>query len=271
MSAIELHQSPAVVGATEWSLITRQAETLANSDIIPKAYYRKPANVIVAAITGRKYGWDVLTAMRNGHVIEGTWSMKPEAMLGLVRQAGHSVIADIGPEGATVHGKRGDTGDEMTVEFTLADATRAGLAGKGSWRTYPQAMCMWRATAFLCRMLFSDVTAGSLSVEEMGATIDADGEIVDAEILEPLSADRQAAIRTACDDAGIAVAAVLDKAGFAGKTLDEMHEQDRDALPCAFKALRADKDAAAGTITAPPGTAGESHLPGGALNEGDES
>src|SRR5213078_4732335 len=100
----ELATRSATVGEREWFLISAQADELAKSDIIPVAYRRKPANIIVAALTGRKWGWDVLTSMRNGHVIEGTWGMKPEAMVGLVRAAGHSVKAEIADTYATVTG-----------------------------------------------------------------------------------------------------------------------------------------------------------------------
>jgi hypothetical protein len=183
MTDVEVYQPPATpaVSGAELDVYMRQAELLAQSDIIPKDYRRKPANVLVAALTGRTFGWDALTALRNGHVIEGTWSIKPEAMLALVRRAGHSVTGEIAPDGATVRGKRRDSGDEMTVTFTMEDARRAGLAGKTNWKQYPQSMCWARAVAQLCRMLFADVTLGlSYTPEELGADVDADGAVVDA-------------------------------------------------------------------------------------------
>src|SRR5215510_2380681 len=108
-----------VIPSTEWLLMSKQAEYLAQSDIIPKDYRRKPANIMVAAISGRTHGWDVMTSMRNGHVVEGTWGLRPEAQLGLVRKAGHTVTGTMSPEGATVTGKRLNDGSEMTVSFTI--------------------------------------------------------------------------------------------------------------------------------------------------------
>lgn len=185
MSDVELYEPPAPtplpmtvapVSANELDVILRQAEILAQSNIIPSAYRKQPSNIVTAALTGRAFGWDALTAMRNGHVIEGTWSIKPEAMLALVRRAGHSVQGITGPQGAEITGKRSDTGDEMTVAFTMDDAARAGLANKGTWKQYPQAMCWARAVSQLCRMLFADVTLGlSYTPEELGAEVDAEG------------------------------------------------------------------------------------------------
>lgn len=215
-TALEVRRPTTVVPAQEWSLMSQQADALARSDIIPRAYQRKPANVLVAALTGRHYGWDVLTAMRNGHVIEGSWGMKPEAMLGLVRQAGHSVKGDMNADGATVVGTRADTGDSMTISFTLDDARRANLLGKGTWKQYPQMMCYWRAVGILCRVLFSDLTAGVHSAEELGAEIDEDGGVIDVGEVTmgevepmPLSPETLLAFDKACRDHGLVPADVL--------------------------------------------------------------
>lgn len=242
-TALEVRRPTTVVPAQEWALMSQQADALARSDIIPRAYQRKPANVLVAALTGRHYGWDVLTAMRNGHVIEGSWGMKPEAMLGLVRQAGHSVKGSMNADGATVIGTRADTGDTMTIEFTLDDARRANLLGKGTWKQYPQMMCYWRAVGILCRVLFSDLTAGVHSAEELGAEIDESGGIIDAGEVTvgeiepmPLSAETLAAFNKACDEHGIAPSDVLAWA-FPNGVPDPLTDEHLPAMRDMFKAL----------------------------------
>jgi hypothetical protein len=77
--------------AAHFDLVMRQSVMLADSTIIPRDYRKKPADIVAAGLAGRAYGWDVMTSMRQFHVIEGTASLRPESMLGLVRQAGHSV------------------------------------------------------------------------------------------------------------------------------------------------------------------------------------
>jgi hypothetical protein len=233
------HQVP----MAEFAIIQTQAETLAQSDIIPSAYRRRPANIIVAALTGRTHGWDVLTAMRNGHVIEGTWGMKPEAMLGLVRAAGHSVTGETKASGATVHGKRADTGDEMTVTFDMEDARAAGLAGKATWKQYPQMMCYWRAVGLLCRMLFSDVTLGVHTTDELGAETDEDGGVIDAQMPpaarepEPLSAENIEQFVAACSSEGLDPERVLDEAFGDGVRPDPLTTADLPAMRDAFRSL----------------------------------
>ena len=60
-----------------FDLIMRQADILANSTIIPSSYRRKAADIVAAGLAGRAYGWDVMTSMRQFHVIEGSASLRP--------------------------------------------------------------------------------------------------------------------------------------------------------------------------------------------------
>lgn len=187
--------------AGELDVLMRQAEVLAPSGIIPRDYQRNPANILAAALMGRAFGWDALTAMRMVTVIQGTASLKPEAMLALIRQRGHHVSIEVHPDGrgVTVRGKRADNGDTAEASFTVSDAERAGLLKNASWKSYPVDMCQWRAVARLSRSLFGDVVLGAGYIpEEIGGTPETPGaehepspwvtpdpaDIVDAEVIE---------------------------------------------------------------------------------------
>ena len=172
-----------------FDLIVRQAEVLASSRIIPAAYRNRAPDVIAAGLAGQAFGWDVMTSLRNYHVIEGTASLRPEAMLGLVRRAGHSVTLTLGDgdEGrqAVAIGRRADTADEHTAIFSEADAKRAGLAGKKNWQTYLDSMLTWRAVSALCRVLYPDVVLGAGYVpEEIGGEVDQVGNPVEPDPFE---------------------------------------------------------------------------------------
>lgn len=184
----------------EWDIIVRQADVLAKSDLVPAAYRAKPANVVLATLAGRPFGWDASMAMRSFHIIEGQPTMKPEIMLALIRASGHSVRGTSERHAARITGVRCDNGDSMEVEFTIHDAEAAGLctinsdgkpiarkaAGNGRpekklpWELYPGDMCWARAVSKLGRKLFSDVLLGAAyTPEEFGAFVDAEGEPVE--------------------------------------------------------------------------------------------
>lgn len=166
--------------AQHFDLVVRQADVLAASKIVPAAYRRSAPDIIAAGLAGRAFGWDVMSSLRNFHVIEGTASMRPEAMLGLVRQHGHSVQVHVDGDAAVAKGRRGDNGDEHTARFTMADAAAAGLAKKKNWSQYQDAMLTWRAVSALCRVLFPDVVLGAGYVpEELGAPVDQTGNLAE--------------------------------------------------------------------------------------------
>jgi len=262
----------ATVGEREFGTIQRQADTLSRSDIIPKAYRGRPANIIAAALVGRQYGWDPMTSMRYGHVVEGNYDVKPEAMLGLIRRAGHSVRFEehrsdnIAKCGVTAHGKRHDTGDEDSASFLISDAVRARLCritddGKIRarskqdnplpWEQYPLDMCQWRAVGRLVRRLFSDIGVGIYTATEFTELVDDDGvEIINAGPVEhapapdavasPLSDAAIASFRDACANpkAGDPVDPddVLAKA-FPDGVPDQLTDHHLPAMQAAFLAL----------------------------------
>lgn len=177
---------PVTDSTNQFNLLIKQADILANSRIIPRAYQNRSADVIAAGLAGMAYGWDVMTSLRNYHVIEGTASLRPEAMLGLVRRHGHSVklelLTDESGKVAVATGRRADNGDEHTSKFSHGDAVRANLANKNNWKTYEEAMLTWRAVSALCRVLFPDVVLGAgYAPEEIGAEVTVDGIPLDAD------------------------------------------------------------------------------------------
>ena len=155
MTAIEPHTV-----TTPWDILNRQAVVLAQSRIVPRQYQDHPEDIIAAGLMGAEVGWGVMTSLNLIHVVEGRPEISAEGMVALIRRAGHSLTGTVSPEGAHVHGRRGDNGDEMDYAFTQDDAKRADLAGKQNHRRYPSSMMWARAVSQLARMLFPDVLLG---------------------------------------------------------------------------------------------------------------
>lgn len=168
----------------------KMCQVLSKSDLVPKSYRQKPENVFLAYIAGQPFGWDVTMAMRSFHIIEGTPSLKPEIQLALVRQAGHSVTVEKSSvDLVQITGKRSDTGDVATASYSIEDAKRAGLLGKGNWKTYPEDMLFARAVSRLCRRLFQDVLLGCAYVpEELGAQTNPEGDVIAVTPVQELNA-----------------------------------------------------------------------------------
>ena len=151
------------------------ADAIAPSDLLPAAYRGKPANVLVAAHLGARYGWDPATSCQLVLVVDGKPTLSGGAMLGLIRQAGHSVSIQHGDGECVVRGKRADNGDTLETCFTMKEAAQAGLSKRRAWVQYPQDMLQWRAISRLARGLFSDVLLGVAYTPDEVAQHDADG------------------------------------------------------------------------------------------------
>ncbi len=164
MSALEKRTEPTTQLATV--LTNEQLKFIANTEFVPKGLRGNLPAILACVATGRAIGIDDMTAIRSIHIIDGKPTFAAELMVMLVRRRGHSIVGEVGPDTATVTGRRADNGDEMRVTWTLEMAKRAGLVGKGNWKSYPEAMLWARAVSQLCRMLFADCFAGSTHTPE---------------------------------------------------------------------------------------------------------
>lgn len=156
-------------------LTTDQLSYIANTEFVPQGLRGNKPAILACVMTGRALGLDDMSSLRLIHVVNGRPTFSAELMVQIVRRHGHSISGSVKDGVATVIGKRADTGDEMTSEWTLAMAQRAGLANKQVWKAYPEAMLWARAVSQLCRMLFADCFAGGTYTPE---------EAPDAEFVE---------------------------------------------------------------------------------------
>lgn len=146
------------------------ADLLANSDIVPKDYQRKPGNILVAMQWGAEIGLQPLQALQNIAVINGRPSVWGDAMLALVRSSGllefiREELSDNGQEATCTVKRKGQ--EPVVSKFSMEDAKKAGLSGKqGPWTQYPKRMLKLRARSYALRDEFTDVLKGMAIAEE---------------------------------------------------------------------------------------------------------
>jgi len=141
----------------------RLADMLAQSDLVPKDFQRKPGNVMIAMQWGMEVGLKPLQSLQNIAVINGRPSMWGDAVLALVRASSlcEYVLEDEGPDGTAVCRAKRRGEPEQIRTFSNLDAKTAGLAGKsGPWTTNPKRMKQMRARSFALRDVFPDVLKG---------------------------------------------------------------------------------------------------------------
>ena len=150
------------------------ARMLADASLLPRAYQRQPANVLLAMQMGYALGLSPVDAINSIHVIEGKPSMSADLMAALVRRAGHKLrireeATQDGPRVTATLIRRDDPDFEFVVVWDRAKARAANLHGKGNWKTYEAQMMRNRAVTEVARQGASDVLHGVIyDPEELG-------------------------------------------------------------------------------------------------------
>ncbi|WP_018900381.1 recombinase RecT [Rhizobium sp. 2MFCol3.1] len=170
----------------------RIARAVCASGLAPSALIGKlegddaAAAVAVAIMSGAELGLKPMVSLRSFTVINGKPALYGDGLINVVRMSGKVAYLRTGCEdrnGKMVgfcEAKRLDTGEDKRVEFSQADAERAGLwqtkavvtkwnkwdkkneekPNDSPWYRFPQRMLAWRAAGYCLRELFGDVLGG---------------------------------------------------------------------------------------------------------------
>lgn len=182
-----------------WQTMLSMAQQLVDSGLLP-ATIKTPAAAVAIMQKGVELGVPPMHALSSIVVIQGKPTCSAELMAALIyRDHGDAALefTEATDTRCTVTYKRRSWAARQTYSFSMADASRAGLADKGEWKKYPAAMLRARAVSAIARMAFPDTIGGMYTPEELGAsvTVAGDGSIVpiaetvprddDVEVREP--------------------------------------------------------------------------------------
>lgn len=148
------------------------SKLIAGSDLAPKDFKGKPANVLIAMQMGAEVGLAPMQSLQNIAVINGRPSLWGDAALGVVQVHPEyewhkeSIEGSGDARTATFQIKRNGQ-EASTTRFSVADAKKASLWGKaGPWQSYPDRMLQMRARGFGLRDKFADALRGLSIAEE---------------------------------------------------------------------------------------------------------
>lgn len=150
------------------------AKTLAPAALLPQQLRGKPADVLVTVLYGRELGLSPMQAIQGIYVVNGRPSVAGKTLLAKVRQAGHRVeVSGDDKTGRCTITRADDPENPHTEEFTWAEAERAKLTGKDTWKYYPKKMLRWRAISncvdFVCPEVALGFEVAELLQEEPAA------------------------------------------------------------------------------------------------------
>lgn len=127
------------------------------------------ANGTGALIYGAELGLTPMNALTEVFVVHGRPSIYANTMVALVQAAGHEIWTESSTDiAAVVCGERAGSTHVERVEFTIAQAKRAGYVAKNQkYVTDPVAMLYARAASICCKRTAPEVLKGIPSFEEV--------------------------------------------------------------------------------------------------------
>ncbi|MEA2028032.1 MAG: hypothetical protein U9N49_03545 [Campylobacterota bacterium] len=149
------------------------AEYFAGTDLVPKDYRGKGANIVVAWQKGLELGLKPLQALSTIAVVNGRATIWGDGLIALVKNSSkeewtHEVLSGEGDKMiATCETKRLNQEQTIVRSFSVADAKKAGLWGNNVWAKYPKRMLQMRARGLTLRDAYPDVLNGLEIAEEI--------------------------------------------------------------------------------------------------------
>ena len=151
----------------------RFAKMVSASEFAPKDFKGKPESCLLAIQHGSEVGLSPMQSLQSIAVINGRPTIWGDAALALVQSSQVCEYVREYTEGdgdglvAVCEAKRRGYPQPTVSRFSMADAKRAGLAGKsGPWSQYPARMLALRARGFALRNAFADALRGLITAEE---------------------------------------------------------------------------------------------------------
>lgn len=164
----------------------RMASFMAQSELVPKAYQKRPSDILVAIQYGMELGFPPMQALQSIAVINGRPAVWGDGFKAVImasplykdddeffevdgERRSSVTIDDLKKDSTTAvclfwrHGKATPT----RRDFSVAKAKTANLWGKsGPWSNYPDVMLAARARSFAGRAAFPDLLRGIRTAEE---------------------------------------------------------------------------------------------------------
>ena len=165
------------------------ADLISKSEMVPKDYQGKSANVLIAVQMGAEVGLPPMQALQNIAVINGRPSLWGDAIKAIILDSNLCEKFEESFDDQSMTAKvlvKRINHKERVVTFSKADAELAKLWGKaGPWTQYPKRMLQMRARAFAARDEFADVLKGLSSADEQRDVLAVKDITPDAEAESP--------------------------------------------------------------------------------------
>lgn len=168
--------------------VERAARAMSASGFFPDS--KQAAQAVVKVLAGREMGFGAFASMTGVAIIQGKPVVGANLTAAAIKQTGkynYRVTKHTDQECEISFYEGGLSPDNCVgvSRFTMEDAKAAGLTNKDNWKKYPRNMLFARAISNGQKWYAPDVYNGVTvyTPDEMGANVDEEGNIIEAEVL----------------------------------------------------------------------------------------
>jgi hypothetical protein len=202
----------------------RYAQMVVSSGLAPKSFSR-PEQVLIAVQMGAEIGLTPMQSLANIAVINGRAALWGDALIALVRRS--SLCKSLGQPRYEGQGESRvcivkavrSNGDTAEGRFGYADAKRAGLLTRDTYKSYADRMYWRRAVGHVVHELFPDLLMGLAVAEDIQ-------DVAYGELIEPELQSGDDAPLNSLDDAAELIAA--DEPRPSDPTPEELADMKRE-------------------------------------------
>lgn len=165
----------------EWSDIKNMSSVLVKSNFLPKSV-DTPEKACAIMLMARELGCGPMEGFSQINVILGKPTQSPQMMKARVHaKLPKAIFRQIESTDKVARFEAARPGDPVqTYSFTIEEARALGLENKDNWKKQPATMLVWRCIGKVARQVFPDCLSGiSYSPEELGASVNEEGEVID--------------------------------------------------------------------------------------------
>lgn len=147
--------------------VARVASIAARSGL---ARCSKPEEAAIILMTGMELGLTPMQSLRGIYIVEGRPVLAADTMVAIVTRSGscrYWRTIETTAERCEIHTQRVDDDTIYRRVWTMDDAKRAGLMGKGTWAKYPTAMLRHRCASDMAREIYPEILLGMYDPDEI--------------------------------------------------------------------------------------------------------
>ncbi len=130
---------------------------------------RNAQEAFVRIATGLEIGLSPFQSLNAIHVIEGRPTLSAQWMVALIKSSPicEKFVCTVSTDKVATYVTKRKNEGEMTLSFTIEQAQRGGLTGRGPWKAHTEDMLRARAASKLARMVYPDLLAGMYTPDEV--------------------------------------------------------------------------------------------------------